>query len=190
MARRDWDRRGCQLREHGAARAIMMAESATVPPGLPGGGCARRRDLLVRPPRAEPPVMWKSRFRLLLTAIVAASTLGACGGPQGRWSVERVVRSDSRVVRRHVAFAATGRRPPAERGDQAIARRLRAAGARRHRRPAGGRGDAGPGQRHQPDCRAGQTTAIELGAAPAQQQRSLLLDHRVPGARRKPQEHP
>ena len=37
---------------------------------------------------------------------------------------------------------------------------------------------------------AGQAAAAQLGTAPAAQQRALLLDHRVSGARRQSEEHP
>ena len=72
---------------------------------------------------------------------------------------------------------------------QPIAWRLRPPGARRHRRAARRRGDAGAGGRHRQDRRRGQIAAAQLATAPAAQQRTVRLHHRVSRARRQPEEN-
>ena len=73
--------------------------------------------------------------------------------------------------------------------DQAVARRLRQAGARGDRRPRGRRRDARARLRHRRDRREGEAAARRLAEAPAAQQHAVHVDHRVPGAQGQSEGH-
>ena len=121
----------------------------------------------------------------------AASGLAArCGARRRGRAAQRLLRPDAR------ALQATSTRPSpphwkAKTGeavtDQAVARRLGQAGARGDRRPRGRRGDAGARPRHRRDRRGHGQDPGRLAEAPAEQQRALHLDDRVPRPQGQPE---
>ena len=95
---------------------------------------------------------------------------------------QRFLRSDPRAyVAVNQAFAAKWQAETGNAGDQAIARRLGQAGARRDRRPGGRRRHPGARLRHRRHRRC-RPARQELAGEAARQQHALHLDHRVPGA--------
>ena len=133
---------------------------------------------------------WRLRWSAVFSDRRREFALGELGISRRLLAAQRVLRSDPRTlcrfqqgVRRRLS---EGDRQ--ERRDQAVARRLRLAGARRDRRLAGRRGHAGARLRYRrhrgqgPDRR-------RLAEAAAAQCLALHLDHRVPGAQGQSQGH-
>ena len=139
--------------------------------------------------------MVESRIRASALAVCASLLLGSCGkGPIGRRHAAQCVLRSRRASSTRTSTPpsrSTGSRPPAR--TCASASRMAAPAARRAPSSTGLPADvvtlalAGD---IDTIAAAGQTAAAQLGTAPAAQQRAVRLHHRVPRARRQPEEHP
>ncbi len=138
--------------------------------------------------------MLKGRFRDAALAVCASLLLGACSsGPEGEVTLLNASYDPTRELYEdiNVAFAkhwkeTTGQEVRISQSHGGSGRQARAVidGL-----PADVVTLALAGDIDKIAAR-GQTAAAQLATAPAAQQRSLRFHHRVPGARRQPEEHP